>query len=84
MYWNKKSVAAVAAGTGNKDEYAFGVDLALNPVKDMVALTAGAWYDLKAKLAVMTGKLSLTAGDFSAYDPTPLTTRRSSSTPRPT
>ncbi len=48
------------------DAEGFVPGLALTPVKDVLAVNAGAWYDPEAKALVATGKVAVTAGDLSA------------------
>lgn len=57
------TTAAVAAKDGY---YLGGIDVTLNLVKDVLSLTAGAWYDPDAEKLAATGKVSVTAGDLSA------------------
>jgi len=56
--------AAVVAADGY---YLGGIDLTLNPVKDVLAITAGGWYDPTLEKLVATVKASVTAGALSAY-----------------
>jgi hypothetical protein len=58
-------VAAKAAVAAADPHYLVGGDLALNPVKDLLAITAGAWYDLDSKDLIFSGTLGVTAGDLS-------------------
>jgi hypothetical protein len=56
-------VAKAAAGNNT---YVAGLDLSLTPVKDVLAINLGGWYDLDAAAAVFTGKVAVTAGALSA------------------
>jgi hypothetical protein len=65
------SVSAVVgsntAGAVNEfSEYTVGFDAALTPVKDVLAITAGGWYNIDTKFWVATGKVAVTAGGLSA------------------
>jgi hypothetical protein len=48
-----------------KGHYSVGGELAINPVKDLVALFAGGWYDLDTKQMIFSTTVKVTAGDLS-------------------
>jgi hypothetical protein len=63
----KAVVGAAAAGASNDfDQYIVGFDAALTPVKDVLALTAGFWYNAGNEMWIATGKAAVTAGSLSA------------------
>jgi hypothetical protein len=61
-----KTTAAAAKVDAVDPHYIVGGYVDLVPVKDLLTLGGGAWYDLDNKNMIATAKLGLTAGDLSA------------------
>jgi len=60
-------VGSLLAGANNEfSEYTVGFDASLTPVKDLLAVKAGFWYNLDSSDWVATAKATVTSGDLSA------------------
>jgi hypothetical protein len=61
-------VGSNTAGAVNTfKQYTVGFDAALTPVKDVLAIDAGAWYNLESKMWIATAKATVTAGALTVY-----------------